>query len=294
MQSESSLLLVFLRDHFPQGAGVHPVPPPSTVFWYWSVSVHTVLFLILILAWSFFLFFFFLSSGRTFFFSLLATRLMPSVLCSLWGIRLQIFLLFSLFVNQLIPSFLFGLFVPAAAALEASILSWSAPVSHFVWVIFWVARFVRLKPFAPAASSLFLTLVPSLRRALSSGFPVCIPLSSFQRRLFFLLLLHPCLPVWPSVRWLRLLQWVPPFASSKLMSLDSCWTFSPLFFSVVGGTVSSSELLTKRSPWWLFPPARLVLVLAFSLPMVLLLGGIRLATVAVILVLRLVARAVVP
>ena len=39
-------------------------------------------------------------------------------------------------------------------------------------------------------SSLFLTLVPSFSRALSSGFPVCFPLSSFQCRLFFLLLLR--------------------------------------------------------------------------------------------------------
>ena len=89
-------------------------------------------------------------------------------------------------MKQLIPSFHFGLFVPAA--LAASLLSWSATVSQFLWVIFWIARFVRLQTFAQATSSLFLTLVPSFRRVLSSGFPVCFPLSSFQRRLFLLLL----------------------------------------------------------------------------------------------------------
>ena len=98
--------------------------------------------------------------------------------------------LFSLFVKQLIPSFHFGLFVPATAALAASLLSRSAFVFPFLWVLFWIARFVQLQTFAPVASSLFLMLVPFFRRALSSSFPVCFPLSSFQRRLFFLLHLH--------------------------------------------------------------------------------------------------------
>ena len=50
--SESRRMLAFLRDHFPQAAGVHSTPPPSPVFWSWSVRVPTVLFLMLLLAWS--------------------------------------------------------------------------------------------------------------------------------------------------------------------------------------------------------------------------------------------------
>ena len=78
VRSESSLMLVFLKDRFPQALGAHSAPPSSTVFWSWSVRVHTVLFLILILAWSLFL-----SYGRTSVFSFLATLLLPSGVCSL-------------------------------------------------------------------------------------------------------------------------------------------------------------------------------------------------------------------
>ena len=73
---------------------------------------------------------------------------------------------------------------------------------------------------------------------------------------------------------------VPPSSSLRMMSLVCCRTFSPL-------------LCGDSSLWWLFPLARLVLVLASSLLVILLHGGICLATVAVILVLWLVAHAVV-
>ena len=72
--------------------------------------------------------------------------------------------------------------------------------------------------------------------------------------------------------------------------------FASLFAEVdVSRQLSDIQSSSSRSQLSLvlFPHARLLLVLAFSLPVVLLLGGIRLATVAVIMVLQLVARAMV-
>ena len=68
-------------------------------------------------------------------------------------------------------------------------------------------------------------------------------------------------------------------------AVGSAFLFADADVSRQLSDIQSSSSLRSQQP--------LVLVLASSLPLVLLLGGIRLATVAVILVLRLMARAVV-
>ena len=79
---------------------------------------------------------------------------------------------------------------------------------------------------------------------------------------------------------LRLLQFVPTSCSPRLMSLACCRTHRPL------------RLCGRSRPWWMLPLARLVLVIAASIPVVLLLGHLLLASVAVSLGLRLLARIV--
>ena len=128
------------------------------------------------------------------------------------------------------------------------------PFSHFLWVLFGIARFAQLQTFAPAASSLFLTLVPSFSRALSSGFPVCFPLSSFQRRLFFLLLLRSYLS---GVTASALLA-VPAVGSAFLFAeayVSSVVGLSVLFFSAVtavsGGCYPLSTFYNHTFPKYL-------------------------------------------
>ena len=127
VRSGSRRMLAFLMDRFPQAADVHSAPPSllSSGLGPWRST------------WSFFCYWF--SPGLFSFFGLGLLLLPPCN--SAYAVRGVFALgrsvpdfssLFSPFVKQLIPSFLFGLFVPAAAALAASLLSRSETILPFL------------------------------------------------------------------------------------------------------------------------------------------------------------------
>ena len=74
--------------------------------------------------------------------------------------------LLSLFERQLKPSYLVGMSIWEAAALEASVRSQSETLSHSMWILSVLLAFVRLQNFATEDSSLFNTLVNSLSKSL--------------------------------------------------------------------------------------------------------------------------------
>ena len=71
--------------------------------------------------------------------------------------------LLSLFERRLKPSDHVGMSIREAAAFEASLRSQAEALSHSMWVLSALLAFVWLQNFAPEDSSLFITLVTSLR-----------------------------------------------------------------------------------------------------------------------------------
>ena len=95
----------------------------------------------------------------------------------------------SLFQKQLKPSYLVGLIVREAAAVEASVRSQSEALSHSMWVLSGLLGFVRLQNVAPVDSSLFNTLVTFLSKSLAHQASLCASHIAFlvlKRRQFYL------------------------------------------------------------------------------------------------------------
>ena len=72
-----------------------------------------------------------------------------------------------LFERNLKPSFLLGLSIREATALEASFRAQSEALSHSMWVLSGLLALVRLQHFAPEDTALFHTLVTSLSKSLT-------------------------------------------------------------------------------------------------------------------------------
>ena len=203
VRSEFRRMLSFLVDLFPQASGTlsapPPPPPPHAVFEdFFGSSVPSS---------SIFLSWFervrmslsdadarldaFLSSGRSDF-SFLPPRnssyAVKGDFASGQAVPMNPSLL-SLFEKQLKPSYLVGLSVWEAAALESSLRSQAEALSHSMWVLSGLLGFVRLQNFAPADSKLFNTLVTSLLKSLAHQASLCASHTAFlvlKRRQFYL------------------------------------------------------------------------------------------------------------
>ena len=189
--------------------------------------------------------------------------------------------LLSLFEKRLKPSYHVGLTVCEAATLEASLRSQSEALSQSMCVLSGLLGFMRLQNFALVDSSLFNTLVTSLSKSLAHQATLCASHTAFlvlKRRQFYLSHLPVYFSDITSVLCLRLRQFVPTSCSPRLMSLACCRILRPF------------HLCGPNRPWWMLPRARLVLVLATPVPVILLLGSLRLAAIAESLALLLVAR----
>ena len=90
--------------------------------------------------------------------------------------------------DKLKPSYLVGLSVREAAALEASVRSQSEALFHSMWVLSELLGLIRLQNFAPVDSSLFDTLVTFLSISLAHQASLCAShtaVSVLKRRQFY-------------------------------------------------------------------------------------------------------------
>ena len=97
--------------------------------------------------------------------------------------------LLSLFERRLKPTHHVGLTIREAAALEASLRSQSEALSHSMWVLSALLRFIRLQNFGAEDLSLFNTLVMSLSKSLAHQVSLTATHTAFiglKRREFYL------------------------------------------------------------------------------------------------------------
>ena len=159
-----------------------------------------------------------------------------------------------------------------AAALEASLWSQSEALSHSMWVLCGLLGFVRLQNFAPADSSLFNTLVISLSKSLAHQATLCASHTAFlvlKRRQFY----QSRLRVYFSDVNKRAMLAAPAVCSDFL--------FAEADVSHLLSDTQTSSSLRSQQALVDVACARLVLVLTASVPVVLLLGSLRLAAVSV-------------
>ena len=199
VRSELRRMLSFLVDLFPQAAGTPSAPPralfedffgssvpsSSPIFLSWFERVRTALSDVDARPAAF------LSSGRSDFLFLPPRNSSYAVKGDfISGQAVPVNpLLLSLFEKQLKPSYRVSLTVREAAALESSLRSQSAALSHSMWVLSGLLGFVWLQNFAPANSSLFNTLVTSLSKSLAHQASLCASHTAFlvlKRRQFYL------------------------------------------------------------------------------------------------------------
>ena len=97
--------------------------------------------------------------------------------------------LLAMFEHPLRPSLHLGLAVREAEVLEASSRSLSESLSHAMWLLSGLLRFVRLQGFAPSDAALFNTLVTSLSKCLAHQASLAASQTAFvglKRRQFYL------------------------------------------------------------------------------------------------------------